>query len=359
MAKYVVVHADSWGHAACGQAGKCAGKKANACDDGKGCTFDLCSADVGCVHKPVVCADNDPCTLDACSELTGCTHSKVICADDGDACTSDSCDSSVDAVTNANGCTYGKIVCADDGNPCTSDACDTKKGCAYSPANTGGACINKACRTSQCTAGTCKLDTNGPFFGCNASVPGTTCAALFKSRPDAKDGKYWLDWDGPFGNKPALYTCDMKNGGWTLLGTDTFETGTEGWTTGLAHAKLERISKCGQLTSFVHHDKHQWYKSYTTLPKHDAVRVVFDALAYEWITTLEGSLWIDDGKTPVWSTEFKNPPAKKHCGSYGNDEKKSGMLATAPHTKTTVKVIFGKTKGNFYFGVDNVNLWVR
>ena len=46
----MVIRTDAWGNTPCEAAGKCQGKKAADCDDGKPCTHDFCEPDEGCVH---------------------------------------------------------------------------------------------------------------------------------------------------------------------------------------------------------------------------------------------------------------------------------------------------------------------
>ncbi len=61
-----VARTDHWGHASCKAAGKCLGKAAGACDDGKACTADRCDGAKACVHPAVDqqrCTNNDGCTV--------------------------------------------------------------------------------------------------------------------------------------------------------------------------------------------------------------------------------------------------------------------------------------------------------
>lgn len=55
----MLVRADRWGNVDCPNAVPCAGKAANACDDGNGCTSDYCVAPGNCTHTAL--DDQTPC----------------------------------------------------------------------------------------------------------------------------------------------------------------------------------------------------------------------------------------------------------------------------------------------------------
>jgi len=165
------------------------------CDDGIGCTRDVCdpgsiiydgqyasSTQSGCYHIPTndLCEDNYGCTDNTCSpndaaaDVNGCiiafTDSKC---DDGVDCTTDVCspyeagatsagcvfttddsqcnDNSVctvDVCLIGEGCTNEPIDC-NDGVFCTVDACDPVQGCVFTPDN--GLCTD----SWPCTADVC------------------------------------------------------------------------------------------------------------------------------------------------------------------------------------------------------------
>ena len=101
------------------QGGQCIGSKTRACDDGDACTTDGCDSLAGCVFAASAgsCDDGDPCTLaDSCSG-GACVGTPVAC-DDGNPCTADTCDAS-------GACVHAPAdLPCDDGNPCTlSDGC--------------------------------------------------------------------------------------------------------------------------------------------------------------------------------------------------------------------------------------------
>ena len=61
------------------------------CDDGDACTTDTCNSRVGCTSTQVSCDDNNVCTTDICTPAAGCQNVPISC-DDGDSCTVDTCD---------------------------------------------------------------------------------------------------------------------------------------------------------------------------------------------------------------------------------------------------------------------------
>ena len=111
-------------------------------DDGNACTTDACDTSTGAItHTGVNTDDGNACTTDGCDTSTGVFHTPVS-TDDGNACTTDACDTSTGAITHA-------PVNTDDGNACTTDACDTYSN-HHTGVNTddGNACTTDGCDTS-------------------------------------------------------------------------------------------------------------------------------------------------------------------------------------------------------------------
>jgi len=106
------------------QKGKCVYANKKSCDDGNICTFDSCTAALGCEHKP----KPGPC-------------------DDGSVC-------STKDVCTAGACVGVKLKSCDDGKGCTTDTCDAKKGCSSVPAADGTPCVD-GCAVGTCTAKKC------------------------------------------------------------------------------------------------------------------------------------------------------------------------------------------------------------
>ncbi len=127
------------------------------CDDGVGCTIDLCGSSGGCVHLPsaATCTDGNPCTDDTCDGKQGCVHANNTAAcDDGNACTANDVCAGAVCAGSGNAC--------DDGNLCTDDACDTATNSCTHAANTtacddGNPCTTgEACKQASCAGGSGK-----------------------------------------------------------------------------------------------------------------------------------------------------------------------------------------------------------
>jgi len=96
------------------------GVAVTVCDDGNGCTKDVCLGAGGCSYEPLLsgeCMDGDSCTMGDHCEQGSCVGTPIDC-DDKNPCTDDECDGQ-------GGCanTFNLADC-DDGDPCTvKDTC--------------------------------------------------------------------------------------------------------------------------------------------------------------------------------------------------------------------------------------------
>ena len=178
------------------KAGVCTPLAKKDCNDNDTCTADSCSADSGCVNKPVAdakcsdgnqctvgdackegkcipgakldCDDKNQCTTDSCSVKGGCVHLELKGGcDDGDACTSgDMCVGKT--------CTPGGKALCDDKNPCTIDGCDKVKGCVNKPVADKTECSDgNLCTTGDmCIEGKCagKVNTCNDDNPCTADI---------------------------------------------------------------------------------------------------------------------------------------------------------------------------------------------
>lgn len=184
----------------CSLANACTGTALN-CDDDNVCTADVCSATLGCVHKPasgqscddgnactkadtcatgncqglvISCDDGDGCTTDGCAKATGCHHSPAtgVACNDADSCTK------ADVCTNGN-CQGAAINC-DDSDACTSDACAAGS-CSHTPLF-GGACGTPPCSTNA------DCDDGNPCLADVCVLPGGTCTHTMTSGPCQEQG---------------------------------------------------------------------------------------------------------------------------------------------------------------------------
>lgn len=126
------------------------------CDDGDPCTLTLCQDGSCNLVGPAVCDDANPCTADSCDPETGCVYSNVTSACD------DGSACTKDDVCTGGAC-VGQAIQCNDGIPCTVDACEPTTGCHNNP-------IDQKCDDAvACTVHVCV-----PDFGCI----GTTVVAL-------------------------------------------------------------------------------------------------------------------------------------------------------------------------------------
>ena len=156
------------------------------CDDGNPCTVvDACASGKCSGSGSKDCDDGDGCTTDVCAAPAGCTHTaNQASCDDGNACTvGDTCGLPGDGTAT---CQPGQAKTCDDGNPCTADSCDPKQGCVATP---------KA----------------GVTVACYTGVPGTAGVGMCKS------GKQTCNADGTLGacdgqvTPAASEQCDGKD----------------------------------------------------------------------------------------------------------------------------------------------------
>ncbi len=135
-----VVRVDPFGTLSCNEIGGCMGKAYEDCDDGNGCTADVCSGTKGCVHTPI----NDGAS---CSDGNACTT--------GDTCATGVCKPST---------TLSSGVACDDGLPCWKPGtCGSDGKCAASPLCSDG----DPCTTDTCDGGVCSYPKASGVSGCN------------------------------------------------------------------------------------------------------------------------------------------------------------------------------------------------
>ncbi|HEV8200431.1 MAG TPA: hypothetical protein VGS03_10445, partial [Candidatus Polarisedimenticolia bacterium] len=176
-------------HNACNGAETCQGSTCRPgttpnCNDGNGCTNDLCSPASGCYH----------------------TNNSNSC-DDGNACTTgDTCSSGT--------CRGGTPPDCNDNNPCTADSCNAATGCTHTTTGDGQ---NGSCETvtdtmycplppdNTCGAGTFRLiDLQNPTNGVqndyllNASNPGQWYYNVFYSGTPGSSFSLTIDVPWPF-----------------------------------------------------------------------------------------------------------------------------------------------------------------
>lgn len=150
-----------------------------SCDDGNLVDGDGCAADCQletCIAQTPgypgvpICDDGNGCTVDVCDQSSGnCLHPTS--CDDGVVCTDDSCDLGTNTCVN----TVSHANC-DDGNVCTNDSC-VPSGCLHTEAS--GSCDDGDTCTSAdaCVLGVCQGTDNGTCSACGDGTvdPGEAC----------------------------------------------------------------------------------------------------------------------------------------------------------------------------------------
>jgi len=157
----------------------CADAGHASCDDGNACTSDTCNtATAGCVHTALSCSDGNPCTVDGCNAATGCTHGPSTDRDHDGIC---------DAVDDSDG--DGLVDLVDRCPKTPGGHAVDRTGCACGEAghvscDDGDACTDDACDPAtaacvhtprNCSDGDpCTADTCDPRSGCaHAAQPDT------------------------------------------------------------------------------------------------------------------------------------------------------------------------------------------
>jgi hypothetical protein len=143
--------------------------------DDNPCTTDVCDEVDGCSMVPTVCPDDGiACTVDCNPEVEGgCTHdlSDALC-DDGDGCTDDVCDPEDGGSDQETGCIYPTK--ADDAPCADADPCTTGTTCQSGVCTDGGeACCNdlNPCTVDSCVpmAGCAHVEISSPTAECPSS----------------------------------------------------------------------------------------------------------------------------------------------------------------------------------------------
>ncbi len=362
-----LVQLGAWGHASCGDAGKCAAQTVKTCADGKLCTVDLCDAAKGCAHADSKCDDNNPCTIDVCKQGLGCRHLANAC-DDGDACTLDTCDPGT-PLAPGGGCAHAKRDC-DDGEECTLDSCDSKTGCVYVATAAGTFCTDDDCLIGGCKAKVCSL-TAGTLKGCDKGHAAPTCAAIRSAYAKAKTGDYWLDFDGPFNDPPMLRRCDFETG-WTRVAVQTFDSGPQGWSTYHYQpvAPARWIDCKGGMLFAVHAPTsgESWWgssKDYK-VPQHTKARLVFDIHFLDvWKNVQTVVVALGHHSKPLTTYKWNDADdSGQRCRDAGaTDGVLLQRVVEADHTGTTVRALFASpgnyVKKSYGVAVDNFELWVK
>jgi hypothetical protein len=209
----------------CGGAAGCQAGTPPTCDDGNACTVDTCDSSVGCLHTPI-----PGCT--PCNTPSDCN--------DGNGCTVEGCNAGVCDWTPIPGC----VPCTtpgdcNDGNSCTTETCnggvcghDPIAGCV--PCNSPSDCNDgNACTTETCNGGVCGHD---PIAGCVPCNNPSDCDDANACTTETCNGGV-CGHDSIAGCVPCTTSADCNDGqGCT---TDTCDAGACG------HSAVPGCVPCG------------------------------------------------------------------------------------------------------------------
>ena len=396
------------------------------CNDANGCTMGDACADSTCKGVVNDCDDKNLCTTDACDPLVGCkyTANKEVC-DDGDACTggdvctNGKCTGAVNSCpckVNNGGCGVN-ASCAAGANglpvctPCLAgfqlvgsvcadiDECKIPNSCAAEAtcANTAGAftCTcnkgytgnGKTCAdidecsikpldcapTATCvnTKGSytcvCPIGVGGDGKTCgkkggSADTAAASCLEIYTLDPKSADGAYWLDIDGAGPIAAAQYQCDMKNGGWTLVIADNFESDSPAsWSAG-------KVSACGKFGKILG-GADQFGAGATTTktvgaPVHTTAKLTMNYIRIDTWDNEHGFVKVDG--VQVWTAKgfyLSFSSGTWECGGKYITDESWDVAWTGAHSAKTIAVTatsdLNEAADNESFGIDNVVVWVK
>ncbi len=288
----------------------------------------------GFAFKDGACTDADECAKPgACALEAICTNTvgsytcacKTGYAGDGKTC------------KDVDECATGKATCGAN-TTCTNTAGGWECKCAANMVSIGNACFKK---------------------GADAKAPAANCLEVFTLYPGTPDGSYWLDPDGAGAMPATQYTCDMKNGGWTLLIFDDFEDGAlKGWSSG-------KVDSCGDFGKMLGgpgiFGKGAAVSKSVVAPAHTQAKL--------FMHYISGDSW--DGETGFVQVNGNTVFSKKgqlgvignKCGDWPWEEDKWDVAWTGAHTASPLVVTATSTldqpADNEWFAVDNVVVWVK
>ena len=211
----------------------CQSGTAIACDDGVGCTFDVCTEPLGtCLNVPQswLCDDGKLCNgAEACT-ATGCTAgTPYVCPPDGVSCTKDVCDPLVDACVyepDDSLCACGQTCLPPQGgcgNFCQVTACSNGKvyECGDCVDNDGDCAIDG--KDTQCLGPCDNTENAGPTQGTGcffAPPPGTFQPELQCAWNGPPAGSTYLNYDDVV-MTPVVMNLTDDNGDGQVNLTDT------------------------------------------------------------------------------------------------------------------------------------------
>ncbi len=363
----------------CTDIDECATKTAS-CDAKASCTNTVgsytCACASGYSGDGKTCTDINECLINngGCSATATCTNSpgssscacKAGYSGDGKTCTDIN-----ECLTNNGGCSANAICTNAPGSSscaCASGYTGDGKTCTdvnECLLNNGGCSVNATCTNAvgsfSCA---CKAGYSGNGVACaligGADAPAASCLQIYKANPASASGSWWLDIDGAGPLAKAQYYCDMTGGGWTLVGSDTFDSTVQGW----SGATLSSCGAWGSILggynvisgSFVS-------KGYTPLPSHTTAHITLNYLRIDSWDNETAYLKVDGAQ--VWSKVGYLGNGTNVCGAAVPTwyDENWPIDWSGAHSAATLTLVAGslldQAANDESFGIDNVAVWVK
>jgi hypothetical protein len=191
--------------------------------------------------------------------------------------------------------------------------------------------------------------------GQTASCPASSCLEIFTNNLSVGDGQYYLNVGGA-----TLYTCDMTNGGWTVLTNETFSGGANSWggSTTSCGSFGTILGGYGQFGTGASTNK-----TFSSPFTHSQYSISFNFIRIDSWDGESGLAYVDGSQ--VWSRAGSGSNGSQICGSGNggwNEESWSGS-ATGSHSASTINVRFSSSldqdPSDESWGVDNIIVKVK
>ncbi len=198
-----------------------------------------------------------------------------------------------------------------------------------------------------------------------------SCLEISASNPQAPDGIYEIDPDGPGGGDPFEVTCDMSGGGWTLIYQEDFESGdSSGWENGAsAPTPVDTASNCAAAHTNMLGGHGimgvgaQTVQTFDVLGiPHTDISVKLDYLVFDsWDSEL-ALVYVDDVEQYSAAFHSGDSPSSTCGGGWPDHGPQAVDIETAHGDQTvTIKVTstLDQPASDESFGVDNIFIWIR
>jgi hypothetical protein len=187
-----------------------------------------------------------------------------------------------------------------------------------------------------------------------------SCADILGRYPEAENGRYTIDPDGAGGAPAITVTCDMSNGGWTVVSSEDFTNGAPDWdpsTTSSCGSFGDILGGVGMFGAAASASK--TFDLHGLV--HSQVRVTMDFIKIgEWdnengVVSVAGQKLFDE-------TFAANDGPNSQCGAVA-PEQASAVDVMVDHTANAVEVTVSSTldsdDNDESFAIDNVVVMIK